>query len=137
QLALPSGPRVGGLLNATFGNAAELVIGVLLVARGETTVVRASLTGSILGNLLLVLGGAFLAGGLRRRELEFSARAASTHVATMALAVAGFLMPSIYSHAARSTAFREEVVSVGVAVVRAAVYVVGLVSSVVASRHRS
>src|SRR5437868_10222618 len=80
QLALHAGPRVGGLLNATFGNAAELIIGVFLVSKGEIAVVRASLTGSIIGNLLLVLGAAYFAGGLRRRELTFSATAASTHV---------------------------------------------------------
>ena len=131
QLALYSGPRVGGLLNATFGNAAELVIGIFLVARGETTVVRASLTGSIIGNLLLVLGGAFLVGGLRRRELLFSPQVASTHVASMALAVAGFLMPSIYSHGAHSTQFREEAVSVGVAVVLLVLYGAGLLFSLV------
>src|SRR5438105_9008652 len=98
QLALHSGPRVGGLLNATFGNAAELIIGVFLVSKGEIAVVRASLTGSIIGNLLLVLGASYFAGGLRFRELTFSATAASTHVSSMALAVAGVLMPSIYAH---------------------------------------
>ena len=68
---------------------------MFLVSKGEIAVVRASLTGSIIGNLLLVLGAAYFAGGLRRRELTFSATAASTHVSSMALAVAGVLMPSI------------------------------------------
>ncbi|MCU1461777.1 MAG: yfkE [Acidimicrobiales bacterium] len=131
QLAQHSGPRIGGLLNATFGNAAELIIGIFLVARGEIEVVRASLTGSIIGNLLLVLGAAFVAGGVRHRELRFSAKAASTHVVSMALAVAGILMPSIYGHQAVATAHRVEVISIWVAAVLIALYVAGLVYSLV------
>lgn len=129
ELAHQAGPRVGGLLNATFGNAAELIIGVALVARGEVAIVRASLTGSILGNLLLVLGAAFLAGGLRHRELHFSSRAASTHVVTMALAVAGLLMLSFYARSLHSTQHRVEVVSGAVAVILVLVYGAGLVFS--------
>jgi Ca2+:H+ antiporter len=131
QLALHSGPRVGGLLNATFGNAAELIIGLFLVARGEIEVVRASLTGSIMGNLLLVLGASFLAGGLRHRELRFSARAASTHVVSMALAVAGILLPSVYGHDKVATEHRIEVISVWVAVILIVLYACSLVYSLV------
>src|SRR2546430_14528334 len=96
ELAIHAGPRVGGLLNATFGSAAELIVGIFLVADGELEVVRSSITGSIIGNLLLVLGAAFFAGGLRFRELRFSAAAAGTGVASMALAVAGGLMPPLH-----------------------------------------
>ncbi|MHB8669317.1 MAG: calcium/proton exchanger [Acidimicrobiales bacterium] len=129
ELTRHSGPRIGGLLNATFGNAAELIIGVALVARGEVAIVRASLTGSILGNLLLVLGAAFFAGGLRHRELRFSSRAASTHVVTMALAVAGLLMLSFYAQSQHSTEHRIEVVSGAVAAILVIVYIAGLVFS--------
>jgi Ca2+:H+ antiporter len=131
QLSLHAGPRVGGLLNATFGNAAELIIGLLLVARGELEVVRASITGSILGNLLLVLGASFLAGGLRRKELLFSAQAASTLVASMALAVAGILMPTLYAHTGAASEFRQETVSIVVGVVLIALYGASLVFSLV------
>jgi Ca2+:H+ antiporter len=131
ELAIHAGPRVGGLLNATFGNAAELIIGLLLVAKGELEVVRASITGSILGNLLLVLGAAFLAGGLRRKELHFSAQAASTLVASMALAVAGILMPTLYAHTGNSTEFREETVSVVVGVFLIVLYAASLIFSLV------
>jgi Ca2+:H+ antiporter len=131
QLALHSGPRIGGLLNATFGNAAELIIGIFLVARGEIEVVRASLTGSIIGNLLLVLGAAFLAGGFRRPQLTFSAKAASTHVVSMALAVAGIMMPSIYGHQPAATEHRVEVISVWVAAILIALYAASLVYSLV------
>jgi Ca2+:H+ antiporter len=129
DLAVHAGPRVGGLLNATFGNAAELIIGVFLVAKGEISVVRASITGSIVGNLLLVLGASFFAGGLRHRELRFSAQAAGVGVASMSLAVAGVLMPSIYASGEHVTAFRIETVSVGVSVVLLALYAASLVFS--------
>jgi Ca2+:H+ antiporter len=132
QLALHSGPQVGGLLNATFGNAAELIIGLLLVFRGELDVVRASITGSIIGNLLLVLGAAFLAGGIRQKDVRFPAQAASTLVASMALAVAGILMPTVYAaSAAHATDFRRETISVAVGAVLIALYVANLIFSLV------
>src|SRR5438270_11373050 len=74
QLAIRVGPRLGGLLNATFGNLTELIVGVLLVLAGEFEVVKASLIGSIIGNLLLVLGVAFAVGGFTHVEQRFNAR---------------------------------------------------------------
>ena len=135
QLAIHAGPRVGGLLNATFGNAAELIVGVFLIADNELEVVRASITGSIIGNLLLVLGASFFAGGLRYRELKFSAAAAGTGIASMALAVAGVLMPALYARTAHATEFRIESVSVGVAVVLVVMYAASLVFGLVTHRE--
>src|SRR4051794_17128714 len=68
QLAEKTGPTLGGLLNATFGNAAELIIAIIALSKGLNEVVKASLTGSIIGNLLLVGGGAMLVGGWKRKE---------------------------------------------------------------------
>ena len=65
QLALHTGPRIGGLVNATFGNITELVIAIFLILDDQVDIVKASLTGSIIGNLLLVLGLSFLLGGLK------------------------------------------------------------------------
>lgn len=129
QLSAHGGPRVGGLLNATLGNAAELIIGLLLVRRGELQVVKSSITGSVLGNLLLVLGAAFAAAGVRHREIRFSAAAVGTQTATMAIAVAGLLLPTVYEGTARTTTFRLEAVSAGVAVVLVVVYLLSLVYS--------
>ena len=95
QVAIRLGPRLGGLLNASFGNVTELILGVLLVAANEFTLVKASLIGSIVGNLLLVLGASFLAGGLRHQELAFSARAAGVHASSLLLAVAALVMPAL------------------------------------------
>src|SRR5262249_383768 len=94
HLAIRAGPRVGGLLNATFGNITELIIAILLVRARQFDVVKASLIGSILSNLLLVLGASYLAGGLRFVEQRFSARAVAVHSASLLLAVAGVLMPA-------------------------------------------
>src|SRR5438094_3841504 len=76
QLAAHAGQRLGGLLNATFGNVAELIISIFLILRGELDVVKASLTGSIIGNLLLVLGLSLFVGGLRFTEQRYSVAAA-------------------------------------------------------------
>jgi Ca2+:H+ antiporter len=96
ELAIHAGPRVGGLLNATFGNVTELIIAVFLILDDELEVVKASLTGSILGNLLLVLGLSFLVGGLRHKEQVYSAQAAGVHASSLALAVTGLLMPALF-----------------------------------------
>src|SRR5213080_755647 len=89
QLAIRVGPQLGGLLNATFGNLTELIVAVLLIAAGNFEVVKASLIGSIVGNLLLVLGLSFVAGGLTRKEQQFNPKAAGVHAASLLLAVTG------------------------------------------------
>src|SRR6185503_4832124 len=96
HLAEKTGPTLGGLLNATFGNAAELIIAIIALTKGLNEVVKASLTGSILGNLLLVGGAAMVAGGWRRERQTFSRDAAETNGGLLALAVAGMLMPAIF-----------------------------------------
>jgi Ca2+:H+ antiporter len=91
------GAGLGGFLNATFGNAAELIIVVLALQRGLTDVVKASLTGSILGNLLLVLGLAMLVGGWNREKQTFSRTHAGASTGMLILTVVAILMPDIYA----------------------------------------
>lgn len=131
EVSLHFGPRAGGILNATLGNAAELIIGFLLITKGEISIVRASLMGSILSNLLLVLGASFFFGGISRKDLFFSARAASTHVASMALAVSGLILPSIFSYSLGSTPSKVIDISIGVGVVLVVIYASGLFFSLV------
>jgi Ca2+:H+ antiporter len=131
QLAIRSGPRVGGLLNATFGNVTELIIGVLLIRAGEFDVVKASLIGSILGNLGLVLGGSYLLGGLRFKEQRFSARATAVHASSLLLAVTGLLMPAVFALGPGDTAPQREVVSIAVASVLIVVYLAALLFTLV------
>ncbi len=97
NLAHHTGPAVGGLLNATFGNAAELIIGFMALRAGEQEIVKASLTGSIIGNILMVLGLSMLLGGWKHKELRFSRLAAESGSSMMALAVVALVIPAIYA----------------------------------------
>src|SRR5215831_4211842 len=135
QLAIHAGPRVGGLLNATFGNITELIIAILLVRAQQFDVVKASLIGSILSNLLLVLGASYLAGGLRFTEQRFSARAVAVHSSSLLLAVAGLLMPAVFVLSAPDTAVQPEVVSITVAAVLLVVYGAALLFTLVTHTH--
>src|SRR5436305_7324011 len=94
-LAEHLGQGIGGLLNATFGNAAEIIIGLTALAAGLPEVVQASLAGSIIGNVLLVLGTAMLIGGWRHRRQEFDPRAARQYAAMLALVVISMATPSL------------------------------------------
>src|SRR5207249_10942153 len=95
-LATRLGAGVGGLLNATFGNAAELIIALLALRRGLYDVVQASLTGSIIGNSLLVLGFAILFGGARRERQTFDRSAAGVGSTMLALAAIGLVVPAVF-----------------------------------------
>ncbi len=125
------GPSVGGLLNATFGNAAEIIIGLTALAAGLPDVVRASLAGSIIGNSLLVLGTSMVVGGWRYRRQLFDARTAGQYASMLALAVVGMAIPSLLGTVGEGTQPGQAVVrgvgfhqlSLGVSVILLACYV--------------
>ena len=96
QLAKHLGATIGGLLNATFGNMTELIITIFAVKAGQLDVVRASLIGSIIGNILLVLGMAAFFGGLKHRILKFNMAAAGSDIVQLFLAVVAILTPSLF-----------------------------------------
>ena len=96
-LAEKTGPRIGGLLNATFGNAAELIITLAAIRAGQMQLVLASITGSILGNLLLVLGFAMLLGGLKNGRQMFDRRHVDTDATMTILALIAMSVPSLFS----------------------------------------
>ncbi|MFT4048758.1 MAG: calcium/proton exchanger [Solirubrobacterales bacterium] len=96
ELAARSGPGIGGLLNVTFGNFPELIIAILALNKGLQEVVKASLVGSIIGNILLVMGAAMFVGGLRRKEQFFNQTAASVQSSMLVLAMAALIMPAVY-----------------------------------------
>src|SRR5260370_658414 len=102
-LAQRLGPGIGGLLNATFGNAAEIIIGLTALAAGLPEVVRASLAGSIIGNVLLVLGSSMLVGGWRYRRQQVDPRAAGQDSANLALVVIATATPSLLATVGEST----------------------------------
>jgi Ca2+:H+ antiporter len=96
ELAARSGPGIGGLLNVTFGNAPELIIALFALGQGLQEVVKASIVGSIVGNMLLVLGAAMLAGGIGREKQRFSRTSASIQTTMLMLASAALIMPAIF-----------------------------------------
>jgi Ca2+:H+ antiporter len=96
ELAVRSGPGIGGLLNVTFGNAPELIIALFALQAGLHEVVKASIVGSIMGNVLLVLGAAMLFGGWKRDHQTFNRTAASAQSSMLLLAAAALVMPAIY-----------------------------------------
>lgn len=96
ELTVHTGPKVGGLLNATLGNAAELIITIVAIKEGVLVLVIASITGSILGNLLLVLGLSILLGGLKNGQQRFNSEQATTNATMMILAVVALLIPAVF-----------------------------------------
>ncbi|MGK7954325.1 MAG: calcium/proton exchanger [Crocosphaera sp.] len=94
EIAVVVGPNLGGLLNATFGNATELILALVALKEGLIGVVKATITGSIIGNLLLVVGFSMLLGGLRYKEQEFQSVAARVNASSMNLAVIAILLPT-------------------------------------------
>lgn len=130
QLAERSGEGVGGLLNATFGNAAELIIALAALRAGLHDVVKASIAGSIVGNILLVLGAAMLAGGLRHREQKFNASGARSQATLLTLAAIALVLPAAYSALVPANLLRGlGFLSVSISVVLLVVYGLFLVFS--------
>jgi len=124
------GAGVGGLLNATFGNAAEMIIAFQGLRAGLTEVVKASLTGSILGNILLVLGASILAGGLKHRSLKFNRAAATMSATLMALSAIALLVPALFhwvTHGVSGTAERN--LSLEISIVLFITYILSLIFS--------
>jgi Ca2+:H+ antiporter len=119
QLATRSGDAIGGLLNATFGNAPELIIALVALKSGYLDMVRASLIGAILANLLLTLGTSFLLGGLRYHDQHFNPMAARTYSTMMLLAAMSMGVPSAFSRyfAPEATIRSESLLNVGIAIV--------------------
>ena len=130
HLAYHAGEGVGGLLNATFGNAAELIIAIMALQKGLYPVVKASLTGSIIGNILLVLGGSVLAGGLKYREQRFNPTAARAQSTLLTLSAIGMIAPAAFHYlAGQGAAVREGALSLEISLVLLAAYAAHLVFS--------
>jgi Ca2+:H+ antiporter len=134
-LAEELGPGIGGLLNATFGNAAELIIALFALSKGLDAVVKASLAGSILGNLLLVLGASLLAGGIKYSVQKFNRTAAGVGATLMVLAAFGMLVPAVFHRLVDGNAARlEHGLSLAVCFALMLAYLLNLVFSLVTHR---
>jgi Ca2+:H+ antiporter len=139
-LAVVTGPKIGGLLNATLGNAAELIITIVAIRAGLLDLVKASITGSIIGNLLLVMGASLLLGGLKNGKQRFSREHAATNATMLVLGVVALSVPSLFNHTLEGevvTTLTSEQISLGVAGVMIGLYVLGLIYSLRASGRES
>lgn len=126
-LAYYTGPKIGGLLNATLGNAAELIITLIAVRAGLLELVKASITGSILGNLLLVLGMAMVLGGARHGVQRFDKQQAGNNSILLSLTIVALIIPSLFSHSIGQDGDpKVEALSLGVAVIMIILYGLGL-----------
>src|SRR5256714_1523645 len=131
HLAKHLGSGIGSLLNATFGNAAELIIALFAIAKGLEGVVKASITGSIIGNLLLVLGFSFFAGGIKFTKQEFNRTVASASASALTLAAIGLTIPTVFHQVAAKvpvqaggwTMLKEQQLSIAIAVVLFLTYI--------------
>lgn len=133
ELAVHTGPKLGGLLNATLGNAAELIITVFAIRAGLLELVVASITGSIIGNLLLVGGLSLLVGGLKHGRQTFDRRQAGLNATMLVLAVIALVIPSLFSRAIdpelNPSIPAERLLSEGVAFVIIVLYVLNVIYS--------
>ncbi|OKL60913.1 hypothetical protein UA08_03561 [Talaromyces atroroseus] len=122
EIALRTGETLGGLLNATFGNAVELIVAIIALVQGEVTIVQTSLIGSMLSNLLLVMGMCFFFGGLNRIEQKFNEVVAQTAASLLALAVSSLIIPTAFKKWAAGGAQHTDELSRGTSVILLVVY---------------
>ncbi|KAF4513335.1 hypothetical protein G6O67_000617 [Ophiocordyceps sinensis] len=122
EIALRTGETLGGLLNATFGNAVELIVAIIALNDNKVAIVKTSLIGSILSNLLLVMGCCFFFGGLRRQEQFFNTTVAQTAASLLALAAAAVIVPSVFDAAQDTGRDKVAALSRGTAVILLLVY---------------
>ncbi|KAL9125372.1 MAG: hypothetical protein Q9217_005419 [Psora testacea] len=133
ELSVKLGQTLGGLLNATFGNAVELIISIVALKNGEIRIVQSSMLGSILSNILLVLGCCFLAGGIRRDQQKFNATVASTMSSLMAVSAASLIVPATLYAVMRGTSASDDatdkilLLSHGTAIILLILYVLYLI----------
>lgn len=136
HLTARTGPGVGGFLNATFGNAAELIIALMALREGLHEVVKASLTGSIIGNILLVLGLSVMCGGLRYEQQLFNRTAAGMGSTLLALSAIGLLVPTVFHQLVlHQQVTHERELSLDIAIILFITYLLSLVFSLRTHKH--
>ncbi|MFH1054881.1 MAG: cation transporter, partial [Candidatus Altiarchaeota archaeon] len=135
ELALQTSPTVGGLLSATFGNVVELIIAVFALRMGLIGIVQASIVGSILGNLLLLIGLSIFFGGLRFKEQKFNKDSVGVSSTMLIIAIVGLAVPTVYSMVGGAEPGDERIINDAVAAVLALIYVAGLIFAFVTHKH--
>ncbi len=136
HLAGDLGEGLGGLLNATFGNAAELIIAIIALKAGLHDVVKASITGSIIGNILLVLGLAMLCGGMRHPRQVFNRAAAAMGAGLLTLSAIGLVVPALFHHLSQEgAAMHEQALSLQISTILFIAYLLSLIFTLKTHRH--
>lgn len=128
-ISASSGPKIGGFLNATFGNATELIISFFALRNGLFDVVKASIAGSIIGNILLVLGASMFFGGIKHKNQKFNIKSVGVSSSMLLFSVIGLSVPAIFTHTVRPNLLNSnkyEPLSIGVAVIMLVIYILGL-----------
>lgn len=131
EISFYTGPKIGGFLNATFGNATELIISFFALKAGLFEVVKASIAGSVIGNILLVLGASMLFGGLKHKNQSFNKKVIEVSSSMLLFAVIGLCIPAIFTHTIDPKLLntRYEGLSIVVAIIMFAIYILSLVFS--------
>ncbi|MDW8799542.1 calcium/proton exchanger [Clostridium sp. A1-XYC3] len=128
EISFYSGPRIGGFLNATFGNATELIIAFFALKAGLFDVVKASIAGSVIGNILLVLGASMFLGGCKYKIQKFNKNVVETSSSMLLFAIIGLSIPAIFTHTIKNDLLTQkyEWLSVGIAIAMFIIYILGL-----------
>lgn len=131
EISFYSGPKIGGFLNGTFGNATELIISFFALKEGLFDVVKSSIAGSVIGNILLVLGASMLAGGLKHKTQTFNKKVVEVSSSMLLFAVVGLCVPALFTHTVDPTLLntRYEGLSIIVAIVMLSIYILSLIFS--------
>src|SRR5215213_5245321 len=136
HLSTHYGPTAGSLLNVTFGNAAEIIISVVAISAGLIDLVKASITGSIIGNILLILGLSVIAGGFRYKEQTFSRENIGIQSSMLFLAIIGLAVPTILASTILSSLENQvQILSDALAVILLIVYILGIVFTFITHKH--
>ncbi|WP_455539299.1 calcium/proton exchanger [Terrisporobacter sp.] len=131
QISFYSGPKIGGFLNGTFGNATELIISFFALKKGLFDVVKSSIAGAVIGNVLLVVGASMLAGGLKYKTQKFNVKVSEVSSTMLLFAVLGLCIPAIFTHTVDDTLLNSkyESLSIFVAIIMFLIYILSLIFS--------
>lgn len=137
EISFYSGPKIGGFLNGTFGNATELIISFFALKEGLFEVVKSSIAGAVIGNVLLVLGASMLAGGLKYKSQTFNKQVVEVSSSMLLFAVVGLCIPALFTHTVDPSLLntRYEGLSIFVAIIMIAIYILSLVFSFFTHKH--
>lgn len=137
EISFYAGPKIGGFLNGTFGNATELIISFFALKEGLFEVVKSSIAGAVIGNVLLVLGASMLAGGLKYKSQTFNKQMVEVSSSMLLFAVVGLCIPALFTHTVDPSLLntRYEGLSIFVAIIMIAIYILSLVFSFFTHKH--